>query len=95
VLPLLQAIPGLSCNKPEGAFYMYVSCAGWIGRHTPRGNELVTDADVGEYLLESGVAVPEGAGYGLSPYFRLSFATSLEKLQEACRRMDAAGRKLA
>ena len=95
VLPLLAAIPGLSCTRPDGAFYIYISCAGWIGRRTPGGQELVTDADVGAYLLESGVAVPEGAGYGLSPYFRVSFATSLEQLKEACRRMDAAARKLA
>ena len=95
LLPLLQAIPGWSCTRPDGAFYMYISCAGWIGRRTPAGKELLSDADVAEYLLESGVAVPEGAGYGLSPYIRLSFATSLEKLKEACRRMDAAGRKLA
>jgi len=95
VVPLLDAIPGLSCTRPDGAFYIYISCAGWIGRHTPDGKELVTDADVGAYLLESGVAVPEGAGYGLSPYFRASFATSLEKLEEACRRMDAAARQLA
>ncbi|HEY1226549.1 MAG TPA: pyridoxal phosphate-dependent aminotransferase [Ramlibacter sp.] len=95
VLPLLQAIPGLSCTRPEGAFYVYVSCAGWIGRRTPAGQVLANDADVGAYLLESGVAVPEGAGYGLSPYIRVSFATSLDKLKEACRRMDAAARKLA
>lgn len=94
VLPLLEAIPGLSCARPDGAFYVYVSCAGWIGRRTPAGQELATDVDVGAYLLESGVAVPEGTGYGLSPYFRVSFATSLDKLQEACRRMDAAARKL-
>lgn len=78
-----QPIPGLSCTRPDGAFYNYVSCAGWIGRRTPGGAQLATDADVGAYLLESGVAVPEGAGYGLSPYFRVSFATSLEKLKEA------------
>ena len=95
ILPLLDAIPGLSCTRPDGAFYIYISCAGWIGRRTPEGKALMSDADVTAYLLDSGVAVPEGAGYGLSPYFRLSFATSLEKLQEACRRMAAARRKLA
>jgi aspartate aminotransferase len=94
VLPLLDAIPGLSCTPPEGAFYIYISCADWIGRRTPGGQQLLTDVDVGAYLLESGVAVPEGTGYGLSPYFRVSFATSLDKLKEACRRMDAAARKL-
>jgi aspartate aminotransferase len=94
VLPLLEAIPGLSCTRPHGAFYIYVSCADWIGRRTPGGQQLATDADVTAYLLESGVAVPDGAGYGLSPYFRLSFATSLANLEEACRRMDSAARKL-
>lgn len=95
VVPLLQAIPGLSCTRPDGAFYIYVSCEGWIGRRTPQGKVLASDADVGAYLLESGVAVPEGSGYGLSPYIRVSFATALDKLEEACRRMAAAGRKLA
>ncbi len=95
VLPLLEQVPGLVCTRPDGAFYFYISCAGWIGRRTPVGQALLTDADVGAYLLESGVAVPEGAGYGLSPYFRVSFATSLDKLTEACRRIDAAARGLA
>jgi aspartate aminotransferase len=95
VLPLLEAIPGLTCTRPDGAFYVYVGCADWMGRRTPAGQVLLGDADVVAYLLESGVAVPEGAGYGLSPYFRVSFATSLDKLQEACRRMDAAARSLA
>jgi len=94
VVPLLDAIPGLSCTRPDGAFYIYMSCAGWLGRRTPSGQQLVTDADVAAYLLESGVAVPEGAGYGLSPYIRVSFATSLDQMKEACRRMDAAARKL-
>ena len=95
VVPLIDAIPGLASTRPHGAFYIYVSCAGWLGRTTPRGQSLVTDEDVTSYLLESGVAVPNGAGYGLSPYFRLSFATSRDHLEEACRRMDAAGRALA
>lgn len=95
IVPLIQAVPGLACEPPEGAFYLYVSCEGWIGKRTPAGKELVTDTDVVAYLLDSGVAVPEGAGYGLSPYFRVSFATSLDQLTEACRRMDAAGRALS
>jgi aspartate aminotransferase len=94
VVPLLDACPGLACTRPDGAFYGYVSCADWIGRSTPAGQRLATDEDVTAYLLESGVAVPNGAGYGLSPYFRLSFATSMENLQEACRRIEAAGRAL-
>ena len=94
VVPLIDAIPGLACTRPHGAFYVYVSCAGWLGRHPPQGPRLDTDEDVTTYVLESGVAVPNGAGYGLSPYFRLSFATSMANLVEACRRMDAAGRAL-
>ena len=94
IVPLLAAVPGLRCSPPEGAFYIYVGCEGWIGRSTPQGRRLANDQDVTAWLLESGVAVPDGAGYGLSPYFRLSFATSLAALTEACRRIDAAGRLL-
>jgi aspartate aminotransferase len=94
IVPLLAAVPGLGCSPPEGAFYIYISCAGWVGRRTPQGQQLANDEDVTAYLLESGVAVPNGAGYGLSPYFRLSFATSMANLTEACRRIDAAGRAL-
>ncbi|MDQ6621153.1 MAG: pyridoxal phosphate-dependent aminotransferase [Pseudomonadota bacterium] len=94
VLPLLVASAGLAPAQPHGAFYIYVSCADWIGLCTPDGKRLVNDEDVTTYLLESGVAVPNGAGYGLSPYFRLSFATSLANLHEACRRIEVAGRLL-
>lgn len=95
MVPRLAAIPGLACERPHGAFYIYVSCAGWLGKRTPQGRKLENDADVAGYLLESGVAVPNGAGYGLSPYFRVSFAAALPNLEEACRRIDAAARKLA
>jgi len=94
IVPSLAAVPGLHCSPPEGAFYLYVGCAGWLGRKTPQGKPLATDEDVTAYLLECGVAVPNGAGYGLSPYFRLSFATSMAALTEACKRIDAAGRRL-
>ncbi len=94
IVPRLAAIPGLACTLPHGAFYLYVSCAGWLGRRTPQGQRLASDEDVTAYLLESGVAVPDGVGYGLSPYFRISFATSLTILEEACNRIDAAARKL-
>ena len=94
LVPLIAAIPGLACDSPHGAFYLYVSCAGWIGRRTPQGKVLETDADATSYLLENGVALPNGAGYGLSPYFRISFATGLPVLEEASRRIDAAARKL-
>jgi aspartate aminotransferase len=95
IVPRLDAVPGLSCASPEGAFYAYVSCAGWLGKRTPEGVTLADDAAVTAYLLEKGVAVPNGAGYGLSPYFRVSFASSLDNLEEACRRVDAAARALA
>ncbi len=95
ILPRLAAIPGLACTVPHGAFYFYVACADWLGKRTPQGKALVNDADVTAYLLDEGVALPNGAGYGLSPYFRISFATSLANLHEACARIDAAARKLA
>jgi aspartate aminotransferase len=89
IVPRLNSIPGLKCDPPHGAFYVYVSCAGWIGK----GN-VKTDADVTAHLLENGVALPNGAGYGLSPYFRVSFASALPNLEEACSRIAKAGEKL-
>ena len=90
-LKLLNAIPGLSCRTPEGAFYLYVNCAGMIGRTTPEGKKLETDMDAVMYLLEGpGVAVIAGTVYGLSPYFRMSIATSLEIIEEGCRRIAKA-----
>lgn len=90
-LALLNAIPGLSCSAPEGAFYLFVGCAGLIGKRTDRGRKIETDLDVALYFLESaGVAVIAGTSYGLSPYFRISIATGIEVIEEACRRMAAA-----
>ena len=89
--PRLAAIAGLGVTLPHGAFYIYVSCAGWLGKRTPKGKLLASDADVTDYLLESGVAVPGGAGYGLSPYFRVSFATSIANINAACDRIALAG----
>jgi len=87
----LNKIPCISCRSPEGAFYLYVNCAGLIGRTTPQGSKLTNDTDVVMYLLESeGVAVVAGAAYGLSPYFRLSIATSIETLEEGCKRIARA-----
>ena len=84
-------MPGISCHKPEGAFYVYPSCAGMIGKTTPNGLTLHNDADVANYLLEAeGVAVVFGAAFGLSPHFRISYATSTEALEEACRRIQRA-----
>jgi len=90
----LKTVPGLACEPPEGAFYVYVSCAGWIGKKTPQGKRLETDADVTTWLLESGLALPNGAGYGLSPYFRVSFAAEQALLDRACDRLAAAAATL-
>jgi aspartate aminotransferase len=95
IVPLLRAVPGLSCSAPHGAFYVYVSCAGWIGKRTPQASVIENDADVTAHLLEHGVALPNGAGYGLSPYFRVSFASSMHNLDEACRRIGRAAEKLS
>ncbi len=90
-LALINAIPGLSCATPPGAFYLYINCAGLIGKTTPAGKALNEDGDVVMYLLESaGVATVAGTAYGLSPYFRLSIATSIEILEEGCSRIARA-----
>jgi len=91
VVDLLNKCPGLHCHKPEGAFYVYPSCAGTIGKKTPDGKTIGSDGDFVTYLLESvGVAAVQGEAFGLSPYFRISYATSTEALEEACRRIQRA-----
>jgi aspartate aminotransferase len=88
VVDLLNQARGLRCHRPEGAFYVYPSCAGVIGRRTPDGGELADSEAFARYLLESaGVAVVHGAAFGMEPYFRISYATSTELLDEACRRI--------
>ncbi|MET3384151.1 aspartate transaminase [Variovorax paradoxus] len=90
-LALINDIPGLSCATPPGAFYLYINCGGLIGKTTPEGKRLNEDGDVVMYLLESeGIAVVAGTAYGLSPYFRLSIATSIETLEEGCTRIARA-----
>ena len=90
-LARINAIPGLSCRQPDGAFYLYDNCAGLIGKTTPEGKRLAEDGDVVMYLLESvGVALVAGTAYGLSPYFRLSIATSIDVLDEGCTRIARA-----
>ncbi|MGH1455587.1 MAG: aspartate transaminase [Alphaproteobacteria bacterium] len=91
VVDMLSAAEGIECLKPEGAFYVYPSCAGLIGKKTPDGKVIETDEDFVTYLLESeGVACVQGAAFGLSPYFRISYATSTENLTEACKRIQRA-----
>ncbi|MCP3471680.1 aspartate transaminase [Bradyrhizobium sp. CCGUVB1N3] len=95
ILPLLNAIPGLSCQAPDGAFYLFVNCAGLIGKTTEDGKQIENDNDVVLYFLDTaGVALVAGAAYGLSPYFRLSIATSLEALTEGVERIARAVAKL-
>jgi len=95
VVNLLNNIDGLSCLTPEGAFYVYPSCKGVIGKETQEGMKISNDEDFMTYLLESeGIAGVHGAAFGLSPYFRLSYATSDEILKDACRRIKRACEKL-
>lgn len=87
----LNAIPGLSCLVPDGAFYLFPNCAGVIGKKTPDGKTIETDLDFVLYLLDGvGVAALQGAAYGLSPYFRLSIATSMDAIRAACDRIENA-----
>jgi aspartate aminotransferase len=91
VVAALNEIPGLSCLTPEGAFYVYPSCAGVIGRKTPDGTLIEDSEGFATYLLESvGVAVVHGTAFGLDPHFRISYATSDEALAEACARIRKA-----
>jgi len=95
VVGMLNQAPGLHCRTPDGAFYVYPSCAGAIGKTTPEGKEIKTDDDFVTYLLEAeGVAAVQGSAFGLSPYFRISYATSTEALEEACTRIIRACKAL-
>lgn len=96
VVDALNAIDGVSCRRPEGAFYTYASCAGLIGRRTPDGTVIDSDAAFCRFLLERhDVAVVPGSCFGLAPYFRLSYATSDENLREAVTRIAKACRELS
>jgi aspartate aminotransferase len=95
VVNLLNSINGLSCLTPQGAFYVYPSCEGVLGKETPEMKKISNDEDFMTYLLESeGIAGVHGAAFGLSPYFRLSYATSDEILKDACARIKRACEKL-
>lgn len=91
VVEMLNKAPGLSCLVPEGAFYVYPSCAGTIGKKTPSGKVIASDEDFVTYMLEDAeVAAVQGTAFGLAPYFRISYATSTEALREACTRIQKA-----
>lgn len=91
VVKMINACDGLHTHTPEGAFYVYASCAGCIGKTTPSGKVIKTDEDFVTYLLEDqGVACVHGEAFGLSPFFRISYATSMEVLEDACTRIQKA-----
>lgn len=89
VVSMLNQAPGISCPSPEGAFYVYPSCAGLIGKKTADGQRIESDEDFVTALLETeGVAVVQGSAFGLAPHFRISYATSTEALTQACERIQ-------
>ena len=91
VVAMLNDAPGLSCPTPEGAFYVYPDASGVMGKTTPKGRKIASDADLIDYLLDDHrVAAVHGAAFGLSPGFRISYATSAEVLREACTRIQSA-----
>ena len=91
VVDKLNSIEGISCILPEGAFYAYPNVSGLIGKKTQNGKILNNDAEIVEWLLESAeVAAVPGVAFGLEPYFRVSYATSLEVLKEAMNRIEKA-----
>ena len=89
VVSMLNQATGIDCPSPEGAFYVYPSCAGTIGKRAPSGSTIGSDEDFVSALLEAeGVAVVHGSAFGLGPNFRISYATSTEMLEEACSRIQ-------
>lgn len=87
----INAIPGLDCRMPEGAFYAFADCGGLLGARTPQGKVLHTDRDFCSFLLETAhVAVVPGSAFGVAPYFRLSYATGMQELEEAMQRLARA-----
>jgi len=91
VVGMLDAAEGISCAMPQGAFYVYPDCSALIGRRTPEGKRIESDLDLVTYFLDGeGVAAVHGEAFGLSPHFRVSYATDSESLREACSRIQRA-----
>ncbi len=89
VVSMLNQASGITCPTPEGAFYVYPSCEGMIGRTTQSGEKIESDEDFVTGLLEQeGVAVVQGTAFGLAPFFRISYATSTDALEDACTRIQ-------
>ena len=96
VVEMLNAAPGISCHKPEGAFYVFPNIAGCIGKTTKGGKLIESDSDFALALLEEKhVGTVMGAAYGMSPYIRISYATDTESLREACGRIQEFCRELS
>ena len=96
VVKMLNECNGLSCIKPSGAFYVYPSCSGIIGKSSKEGKLIENSIDFSAYLLESvGVAVVPGSAFGADPFFRISYATSDSILEEACNRIKKACEQLS
>jgi aspartate aminotransferase len=96
VVEMLNAAPGISCHKPEGAFYVFPNIAGCIGKTSKGGRKIATDTDFAMALLEEKyVATVQGTAYGMSPYLRISYATNTENLREACGRIQEFCRELS
>jgi len=92
---MLNQAKGIDCPRPQGAFYVYPSCAGTIGKTSPTGNVIGNDENFVTELLENeGVAVVQGSAFGLGPAFRISYATKTSDLEEACKRRRLDGRKV-
>jgi len=92
---LINAIAGLRCSLPEGAFYLYVHCGAYLGSTAPDGSRIVTSSDFVRYLLtEAGVALVPGSAFNCDPYFRVSYASPRDELQEAGRRLAEACNRL-
>jgi len=89
VVSMLNQANGIECPKPEGAFYVYPTIRKLIGKKAPSGKVIATDEDFASALLEAeGVAVVHGAAFGMSPFFRISYAASNKLLEDACRRIQ-------
>src|SRR5207237_10912327 len=89
VVSMLNQAKGIDCPRPQGAFYVYPSCAGAIGKASPSGKVIASDEDFVTELLENeGVAVVQGSAFALGPAFRISYATKTSDLEDACKRIQ-------
>ena len=95
MLGLLKNVKGVSCTPPDGAFYVFANVSGLMGLKTPSGKTIETDTDLVSFVLEDeGVATVGGAAYGMSPYIRLSFASSMDVIEDGCLRFQRSCEKL-